>query len=125
MSNPANFQDWSTVVLRKSSKELQKKNATTETHLRSKTENLPKPKLTADGEIVLDQKVSPQLKKLIIQCRTSQQKPQNTQSGFANSINVPCDQINKLENGTLSHKEAKQIALKIERRYKVKILENA
>ena len=117
----ANFQDWNQVILRKNP---QKKNVITETQLRPKNMSLPKVKDSQDGEIAVESKVSPELKKRVIQVRVAQPKPNNTQQCFANSLNIPCDLINKLENGTLSHKEAKQIALKIERRYKVKILEN-
>ena len=124
MSNPANFQEWETVVLRKSSKEIQKKNAITETVNRPKNFNAPKVQDVQYGDIHIDSKVSPALRKRVLEVRVAQQKPNNTQSGLASSINVPCDQINKLEAGSLSHKEAKQIVLKIERRYKVKILEN-
>lgn len=122
MANNANFQDWDPVVFKKNPKNTQTKQ--TETIIRPKGYSVPKPSENNDGDVHVDAKVSPELKKRVIQLRTSQQKPLNTQTGFATSINVPCDKINKLEAGLLPHKEAKQIALKMERRFKVKVLEN-
>jgi hypothetical protein len=109
MSHSSNFQDWNTVILRKNSKEIAKNNQVTEVQKKQSGNNVPK--------VII---VSHELKQKIITTRTTLKVKQDQ---FAKSINEPFKNIQLVECGKLSLKEAKQIAIKIERKYNVKILE--
>ena len=113
-SHPDNFQDWTTVVLRNKSAEIKKRNAVTEVQKKYSGNQLPK-------NIEQPQPlVTTELKQKCINTRTALKL---TREKLACGINVKLQDINLLENGKITLKEAKQIAIKIERKYRVKILE--
>jgi ribosome-binding protein aMBF1 (putative translation factor) len=114
MSHPSNFQDWNTVILRKNSKEIAKNNQVTEVQKKQSGNNVPK---DIETPVIM---VSHELKQKIITIRTTLKLKQDQ---LAKSINEPFKNIQLVECGKLSLKEAKQIAIKIERKYNVKILE--
>jgi ribosome-binding protein aMBF1 (putative translation factor) len=110
----SNFQDWTTVVLRKNSKDIAKKNAVTVVEKRQSGTSIPKDVDSAQPLVTND------LKQKIIQTRTSLKLKQDQ---FAKEINELPKNIQLCECGKLTLKEAKQIAIKIERKFKVKLLE--
>ena len=71
--------------------------------------------------------VSPQLKRAFEQARLNSRDPRTgrcyTHERLANLINGTPKSIKQLETGKLSEKEAKKVALKVERVLKIKILE--
>lgn len=117
MSHPDNFQDWTTVVLRNNSKDIKNRNAITEVHKRQSGNQAPsEEKLEAPQQMITHD-----LKQKIINTRVALKLNQDK---LATSINVKPQEIKVLESGKITLKEAKQIALKIERKHRVKILEN-
>tara|TARA_B110000977_G_scaffold74809_1_gene101067 strand:+ start:727 stop:1095 length:369 start_codon:yes stop_codon:yes gene_type:complete len=108
-SHPDNFQNWTTVILRKNSKESAKNNAITEVQQRKSGDAAPRDIEKAQPLI------TPELKQKIITIRTTILKMNQEQ--LANSICEPIKNIRLCENGKLTLKESKQIAIKVERKF--------
>lgn len=106
-------QDWTPIVLRNKSNTVSNKNATTEVQKKQQHDSKPK---DIDGA---QQLVTNDLKQKIILARTSLNLKQDQ---LAKAINVLPKNIQLCDSGKLSLKEAKQIAIKIEQKYKVHIL---
>lgn len=118
MSNPDNFQDWNTVILRNKNAEKKGKNGITEVHKRNVGDQKP-----SDEKLEIPQEmITTDLKQKIIQTRIALKL---TQDKLATSINIKPTDIKLLESGKCTLKDAKQICIKIERKYRVKILENS
>jgi len=115
MSHSSNFQDWNTVILRNKSKEISKANSITEVQKRTSENKGPKDVETLQPMITND------LKQKLITLRTSLKLKQDQ---LAKAINESIKNIQLLECGKLTLKESKQIAIKMERKYNVKILGN-
>ena len=115
-----NHQDWKPVVLRNPS--IAKKNVPKEVVKRVQHHSLK--------EVDVDENrvkmVSPQLKRAFEQTRLNSRDPQTercyTHDRLAKLIHGDPKIIKQLESGKLSEREAKQVALKVERVLKVKIL---
>mgnify|MGYP000521853183 CR=1 FL=1 len=113
-------QDWKPVVLRNPT--AVKKNLPKETVKRVQH--------TGVKDVDMDENrikmVSPQLKRAFEQARLNSRDPQTgrcyTHDRLAKLINGDPKVIKQLETGKLSEKEAKQVALKVERALKIKIL---
>tara|TARA_B100001996_G_C18601689_1_gene570080 strand:- start:337 stop:678 length:342 start_codon:yes stop_codon:yes gene_type:complete len=65
--------------------------------------------------------VTSDLKSKFIQARCALQPKQNRQQ-LASSLSVPVKDIQLIEEGKLTLKEAKQLCIKFERKYKIKLL---
>ena len=117
MSHPDNFQEWTTVILKNNSKSIQNKNAITEVQKRSVGNQGPKESNLETPQ----QMITTDLKQKIINARVALKL---NQEKLATAINVKPQDIKILESGKMSLKDAKQIAIKIERKYRVRILEN-
>lgn len=115
MSHPDNFQDWSTVILKNKSAEIKKRNVITEVQKRNTGNSLPKDVEAPQPVVTSD------LRQKIINARVALKLNQDK---LATSINVKPQDVKMLESGKMTMKDAKQIALKIERKYRVRILEN-
>ena len=116
MSHRDNFQDWNTVVLR--NKEIKNRNTITEVQKRHVGKQIPKEENLETPQ----QMITHDQKQKIISTRLALKL---NQEKLATSINVKPQEIKTLEIGKLTTlKEAKQIAIKIERKFRVKILEN-
>ena len=113
-------QDWKEVVIYKPNS---KKTKQTETVKRTQHNNVKEVDI-AEGKTI--QFVSTDLKKKLENVRLSIHNPETeksiTRDEFAKKINVQSKSIQLLETGKLTEKEAKQIALKAERVFKIKIL---
>ena len=113
-------QDWKEVIIRnpnlKSNKQTVKVKRTHHNDVREVD--------IAEGKTI--QYISTDLKNKITTARLNLINPQTERSlsrdDFAKKINIPSKTIQLIETGKITEKEAKQIALKIERVYKVKIL---
>lgn len=111
MSSSVNFQDWEQVVIRKSKPPIkQEPNKTFYKHSLDSNEESPPQQ----------NKVTNNLISKIKDLRISIAK--QNQETFAASIGVKPIFIKEIENGKMSLKDAKQIILKMERKFKVKIL---
>jgi len=118
MSHSSNFQDWNTVILKNNSKDLKKRNAITEIQKRIQGDQAPKDsKLEEPQEMV-----TTNLKQKIINSRVALKL---NQEKLSTAINVKPQEIKLLESGKITMKEAKQIAMKIEHKFRVKILDNS
>lgn len=113
-------QDWTPVVLRNPS--IAKKNVPKKVIKRVQHHGVK--------EVDMDENrvkmVSPQLKRAFEQARLNSRDPQTgrcyTHDRLAKLIHGDPKVIKELETGKLSEKEAKQVALKVERALKIKIL---
>jgi hypothetical protein len=77
-----------------------------------------------EGEVKIE-KIHSNLKNAIIQVRLSQQDKQlKTQEGFSKRCQLKLSDLKELEQGKIGQAQAKQIALKIEKHLKVKVLES-
>ena len=114
-SHPDNFQDWTTVILKNNS--IKKRNVITEVQKRDTKERGPNEDKLEEPQ----QMITTDLKQKIINARIALKFNQDK---FATSINVKPQEIKLLESGKITLKEAKQIAIKIERKHRVKILDN-
>ncbi len=114
-------QDWKPVVLRNPT--AVKKNLPKETVKRVQH--------TGVKDVDMDENrikmVSPQLKRAFEQARLNSRDPQTgrcyTHDRLAKLINGDPKTIRLMETGKLSEKEAKRVAIKVERALKIKILE--
>lgn len=116
-------QDWKEVILRNPKAAKPSSNLQKETVKRS-SGTVQKEVDIAEGKEI--KYVSPKLKKAVLDARTNlidlSTDKCYTRDSFAKRINVPVKEIKLLETGKMTEKEAKQIALKIERVFKIKIL---
>ena len=115
MSHPDNFQDWTTVVLKNNSKNMQTRNAITEVQKRHVGNQAPKEEKLEEPQQMITHVLKQQLINTRVALKLNQEK-------MATAINVKPQEIKSLESGKITLKEAKQIALKIERKFRVKIL---
>ena len=115
-----NHQDWKEVVLHKPNS---KKKQQTEKVKRTHNINVREVDI-AEGKTI--QYISNALKNKMTSARNNTIHPQTerpiSRDEFARKLNVPVKNIQLIETGKITEKEAKQIALKIERIYKIKIL---
>ena len=115
-----NHQDWKEVVIHKPNS---KKNQQTEKVKRTQHNNIREVDI-AEGKTI--QYISSELKKKIFSVRINTISQQTdkplSRDEFAKKLNIPSKTIQLIETGKITEKEAKQIALKIERIYKIKIL---
>lgn len=106
-------QDWKPVVLRGPT--AVKRNLPTETVKRVQFKGVKDVDME-DNRVVM---VNPQLRKTFEQTRLA---GKHTRESLAKLINGDPNTIKQLEMGKLSEKEAKQVAIKVERALRVKIL---
>lgn len=113
-------QDWNTVVLR--NPKVAKAKQPTEAVKRVQFKGVKE--VDMDGNRV--KMVGSQLKRAFEQARLNSRDPQTgrcyTHDKLAKLINGDPKTIKQFESGKLSEKDAKQIALKVERALKIKIL---
>ena len=118
-------QDWKEVILRNPKAAKLGSNVQKETVKRF-TGNKQKEVDIAEGKEI--KYVSPKLRKAVEQARTSlidlETDKCYTRDSIAKKINVTPKEIMLLETGKMTEKEAKQIALKMERTFKIKLLGN-
>ena len=115
-----NHQDWREVVLYKPNSKNIKQTDTVKRTQYNKVKEVD----IAEGKTI--KYVNNNLKKKIettrLNLRNQQTDKALSRDDFAKSLNIPSKNITLLETGKISEKDAKQIALKIERIYKIKIL---
>ena len=114
-------QDWKPVIIRNSNMTRAKR--PTETVKRIQPHGTKNVDMN-DSRVKM---ISPQLKRAFEQARLNSRDPQTgrcyTHDRRAKLINGDPKTIRLVEKGKLSEKEAKQVALKVERALKIKILE--
>ena len=116
MSHPDNIQDWTTIVLKNKYNTIKKRNAT-EVQKRQDGNRGPSETKLEEPQVM----ITTDLKQKIINARTALKL---NQEKLATGINAKLQEIKLLESGKMTLKEAKQIALRIERKYHIKLLEH-
>ena len=114
-----NHQDWKEIVLHKRNPKNNEHTKTVKHYTPNKVKDID----ITEGNTI--KYVSNDLKKKIENVRLSLRNQQDrsiSRDEFARNLNVSSKIIQLLETGKLTEKEAKQIALKIEKIYKIKIL---
>jgi ribosome-binding protein aMBF1 (putative translation factor) len=119
-------QDWNPVILRNPNAAKKNINVQTETVKRYTGNKMVKDVDIAEGKEI--KYVCSKLRKAFEEARTHLVDPQTkkcyTRDSIAKRLNVSGKDITMLETGKLTEKESKQIILKLERVFKVKILES-
>lgn len=118
-------QDWKEIILRNPKAVKSGSNIQKETVKRF-SDNTQKNIDISEGKLI--KYVSPKLRKAVEQARINLIDVTTdkcyTRDSIAKKINVTPKEIMLLETGKITEKEAKQIALKMERTFKIKLLGN-